>query len=143
MREKGENEERGKSEDRRLGPVGGLSSFLFPLSLDHCYILRFPGGLLAGATMPLYEYACDSCGETIEALQRLSDPPLKTCASCGGTLEKLISAPSIQFKGSGWYVTDYARKDTTSQKETETPKQEPAKAAAESAAPKADAKKES
>ena len=93
--------------------------------------------------MPLYEYACNSCGETIEALQRLSDPPLETCTSCGGTLEKLISAPSIQFKGSGWYVTDYARKDTASQKETETAKKEPAKAAAESAAPKADAKKES
>ena len=93
--------------------------------------------------MPLYEYGCDGCGETIEALQRFSDPPLKTCASCGGRLEKLISAPSIQFKGSGWYVTDYARKDTGSQKKTETANKEPAKAAAESAAPKADSKKES
>ena len=142
MGEKSENEERGKSEDRRVGPVGGLSSFLFPLSLDHCYILRFPGGLLAGVTMPLYEYACDSCGETIEALQRFSDPPLETCGSCGGSLEKLISAPSIQFKGSGWYVTDYARKDA-SPKNTETTKAEPAKTNSESSTNKSDAKKES
>ena len=108
-----------------------------------CYILRFSAGLLAGATMPLYEYACDSCGETIEALQRFSDPPLETCGSCGGTLEKLISAPSIQFKGTGWYVTDYARKGADSQKKTETDKKDPAKAAAESSAPKADSKKKS
>ena len=108
-----------------------------------CYILRFLEGLLAGATMPLYEYACDSCGETIEALQRFSDPPLETCNSCGGTLEKLISAPSIQFKGSGWYVTDYARKDTGSETKPETAKKEPAKAAADSAAPKTESKKES
>ena len=96
--------------------------------------------------MPLYEYACDRCGETIEVLQRFSDPPLETCASCGGTLEKLISAPSIQFKGSGWYVTDYARKDSaaknTETKETETKKAEPAKTTSESKAAKADTKKE-
>ena len=93
--------------------------------------------------MPLYEYAYDSCGETIEALQRFSDPPLETCNACGGTLEKLISAPSIQFKGSGWYVTDYGRKDTGPETKTETAKQEPAKAAADSAAPKTESKKES
>ena len=92
--------------------------------------------------MPLYEYACDSCGETIEVLQRYSDPPLETCTTCGGTLEKLISAPSIQFKGSGWYVTDYARKDTGPETKTETAEKEPAKAA-DSAAPKAESKKES
>lgn len=92
--------------------------------------------------MPLYEYGCDGCGETIEVLQRYSDPPLETCKTCGGRLEKLISAPSIQFKGSGWYVTDYARKDTGPETKTETAKQEPAKAA-DSAAPKAESKKES
>ena len=97
--------------------------------------------------MPLYEYACDGCGETIEVLQRFSDPPLETCTTCGGTLEKLISAPSIQFKGSGWYVTDYARKDsaakTTETKETEAKKAEPDKSTSESTATKAETKKES
>ena len=60
--------------------------------------------------MPLYEYACEACGRRNEALQRLSDPPLTVCPHCGGKLKKLVSAPAFQFKGSGWYVTDYARK---------------------------------
>lgn len=62
--------------------------------------------------MPIYEYECESCGTRLEAIQRFDDPPLETC-ECGeeGKLRKLISAPSFQFKGDGWYVTDYARKD--------------------------------
>lgn len=60
--------------------------------------------------MPIYEYQCQSCGERREVLQRISDPPLETCDECGGEVRKLISAPAFQFKGSGWYVTDYARK---------------------------------
>ncbi len=60
--------------------------------------------------MPIYEYQCESCGQRSEAIQRISDPPLTTCDECGGGLRKLISAPAFQFKGSGWYVTDYARK---------------------------------
>ena len=60
--------------------------------------------------MPIYEYRCESCGQTIERLQKLSAPPLTVCPSCEGSLTKLISAPSFQFKGSGWYVTDYADK---------------------------------
>jgi putative FmdB family regulatory protein len=59
--------------------------------------------------MPLYEYLCEACGQRTETLQRLADPPLTVCAQCGGTLKKQFSAPSFQFKGSGWYVTDYAR----------------------------------
>lgn len=59
--------------------------------------------------MPLYEYQCESCGRRFEALQRLGDPPLESCAECGGKVRKLLSAPAFQFKGSGWYVTDYAR----------------------------------
>jgi putative FmdB family regulatory protein len=59
--------------------------------------------------MPLYEYRCLSCGETFEKMQKFSDPPLEIHESCGGALEKLLSAPAIQFKGTGWYVTDYAR----------------------------------
>ena len=57
--------------------------------------------------MPLYEYQCQSCGNRTEVIQRVSDPPLSTCEDCGGDLKKLISAPAFQFKGTGWYVTDY------------------------------------
>lgn len=66
--------------------------------------------------MPLYEYECTDCGQLTEALQRLSDPPLTKCPRCGGSMKKLLSAPAFQFKGSGWYVTDYARKGQTDAK---------------------------
>ncbi|MGH9381150.1 MAG: FmdB family zinc ribbon protein [Thermoanaerobaculia bacterium] len=59
--------------------------------------------------MPLYEYECQSCGRRTELLQRFSDAPLSTCPHCGGAVRKLLSAPAVQFKGTGWYVTDYAR----------------------------------
>ena len=69
--------------------------------------------------MPLYEYQCQSCGQRTEVLQSFSDAPRTVCEACGGELKKLISAPAVQFKGTGWYVTDYARKDTkTEAKET-------------------------
>jgi len=61
--------------------------------------------------MPLYEYECTVCGERTELIQRLSDPPLSECPVCGKPVKKLLSAPSFKFKGSGWYVTDYARKN--------------------------------
>jgi putative FmdB family regulatory protein len=60
--------------------------------------------------MPIYEYECRRCGHRLENMQRISDPPLKRCPECRGALRKLISAPAFQFKGSGWYVTDYAGK---------------------------------
>jgi putative FmdB family regulatory protein len=60
--------------------------------------------------MPLYEYQCDSCGFRFEVIQRYSDAPVDSCQSCGGPVRKLLSSPAIQFKGSGWYITDYARK---------------------------------
>ena len=63
--------------------------------------------------MPLYEYKCDACGATFEVIQRFSDAPIETCRTCGGPVRKLLSAPAIQFKGSGWYVTDYAKKGTS------------------------------
>ncbi|MHC4473492.1 MAG: FmdB family zinc ribbon protein [Planctomycetota bacterium] len=59
--------------------------------------------------MPLYEYQCPECG-TFERMQKFSDPILTACPTCESPVEKLLSAPAIQFKGSGWYVTDYANK---------------------------------
>lgn len=60
--------------------------------------------------MPLYEYECTECGHRTELLQRYGDPPLDKCPECGSTVRKLFSAPAVQFKGTGWYVTDYANK---------------------------------
>ncbi len=60
--------------------------------------------------MPLYEYQCKKCGHRFERIQRFSDPLVKKCPDCGGKVEQLLSAPAVQFKGSGWYVTDYAKK---------------------------------
>src|SRR5262245_32189016 len=66
--------------------------------------------------MPLYEYQCNACGHRFERIQRFSDPPADSCPKCGGALRKLLSSPAFQFKGSGWYVTDYARKSEGSRK---------------------------
>jgi len=66
--------------------------------------------------MPIYEYECRKCKSHTEAFQKVNDKPLTKCKKCGGRLEKVISAPAIQFKGSGWYVTDYANKATKSEK---------------------------
>ena len=60
--------------------------------------------------MPLYEYECEPCGHRFEQIRRFSDPPLTVCPNCGGAVRKLQSSPAIQFKGTGWYVTDYAKK---------------------------------
>ncbi|MGB6198245.1 MAG: FmdB family zinc ribbon protein [Candidatus Acidiferrales bacterium] len=63
--------------------------------------------------MPLYEYACKKCGRHHERLETFKGPHMRTCPSCGGRVEQLISAPALQFKGTGWYVTDYASKSAT------------------------------
>jgi putative FmdB family regulatory protein len=68
--------------------------------------------------MPIYEYLCEKCGTHIEVIQKISDPPLKRCAKCRGKLEKTVSRTSFQLKGSGWYVTDYSRKDAPVSKGT-------------------------
>ena len=60
--------------------------------------------------MPLYEYQCKKCGHRFEKIQKFSDKMVKKCRDCGGVVEQMISAPAVQFKGSGWYVTDYAKK---------------------------------
>jgi putative FmdB family regulatory protein len=62
--------------------------------------------------MPLYEYQCNKCGHRFEKIQKFSDKPVKKCPECGGPVEQTISAPAVQFKGSGWYVTDYAKKSS-------------------------------
>ncbi len=59
--------------------------------------------------MPIYEYKCEGCGETFEVIQKFADEPLVVHEKCGGHVNRLMSAPSFQFKGSGWYVTDYAK----------------------------------
>ena len=62
--------------------------------------------------MPLYEYRCTACDHQFEVIQKFSDAPISVCPKCsGGPVEKLLSSPAFQFKGTGWYVTDYARKD--------------------------------
>ena len=59
--------------------------------------------------MPLYEYKCSTCGSSLEVLQKVNEPRLEKCPKCGGLLRKVISPPALQFKGSGWYITDYAQ----------------------------------
>ena len=63
--------------------------------------------------MPLYEYLCKKCGHRFEKIQKFSDRMVKKCPECGGVVEQMISAPAVQFKGSGWYVTDYAKKSSS------------------------------
>src|SRR5688572_15965685 len=61
--------------------------------------------------MPMYEYECGACGHRFERIQKFSDPPVEECPSCGERkVQKLLSSPAIQFKGTGWYITDYAKK---------------------------------
>ena len=60
--------------------------------------------------MPLYEYECDACGHRFERIQKFADAPVERCPTCDGTVRMLLSSPAIQFKGSGWYITDYAKK---------------------------------
>jgi putative FmdB family regulatory protein len=64
--------------------------------------------------MPIYEYQCKKCHHRFEKIQKFSDPMVKKCPDCGGPVEQVLSAPAVQFKGSGWYVTDYAKKSSAS-----------------------------
>lgn len=73
--------------------------------------------------MPLYEYRCQKCGLVFEVLQKVHEAPLERCPKCEGALKKVISPPAIQFKGSGWYITDYAPKKESEQEKK--PKDEP------------------
>lgn len=69
--------------------------------------------------MPLYEYECKKCHHHFERIQKFSDPHVKKCPDCGGPVEQVISAPAVQFKGSGWYVTDYAKKSSSGDSSTD------------------------
>ena len=79
--------------------------------------------------MPLYEYQCKKCHHRFERIQKFSDPHIKKCPECGGPVEQVLSPPAVQFKGSGWYVTDYAKKSA-------------APASSEGSSTKAESKKE-
>ena len=63
--------------------------------------------------MPMYEYECESCGKKFDRIQKFSDPPIEKCEFCSGKLHKVFSPPVFIFKGSGWYVTDYAKKNSS------------------------------
>ncbi len=77
--------------------------------------------------MPLYEYECQVCGERFERIQRVDAEPVHSCPQCGGAVHRLMGVPALQFKGSGWYVTDYAKgngRGASSGEKTEPPRSE-------------------
>ena len=85
----------------------------------YLFLTRSPPKLTAriahsriSSTMPLYEYQCKKCKHRFEKILKFSDKPISKCPECGGPVEQLLSAPAVQFKGSGWYVTDYAKKSS-------------------------------
>jgi putative FmdB family regulatory protein len=92
--------------------------------------------------MPIYEYRCSTCKTRIETLQKVNDPPKKKCPHCGGSLKKMISSPAIQFKGTGFYITDYAKKTNPGKddkpKEKEKPKTEKTEGVKPGSKPSAD-----
>jgi len=109
------------------------------------YNLRF-AKLNGGRAVPLYEYQCTKCKRLTEKIERVAGPHLKKCPHCGGKVERLQSAPSIQFKGSGWYVTDYAGKsggkESPAEKSDKAEKTESKEAAKETAAKESKESKE-
>jgi len=93
--------------------------------------------------MPLYEYECDACGHRFEIIQKFSDAPVERCPVCGGAVHKVLSSPAIQFKGSGWYITDYAKKsEDTKAGTTDAKDSKAAGADTKDAKPAADATKD-
>jgi putative FmdB family regulatory protein len=101
--------------------------------------------------MPIYEYECKKCHHRFERIQKFSDPHVKKCPQCGGAVEQVLSAPAVQFKGSGWYVTDYAKKsgsaassssngDSATKKEDSGKKEEKKESKAESSGKKTEKK---
>jgi putative FmdB family regulatory protein len=88
--------------------------------------------------VPLYEYQCKKCKHRFEKIQKFSDRPVKKCPECGGSVEQLLSAPAVLFKGSGWYVTDYARKGSAPSESSGDGASKPEKADTKKADKKAD-----
>jgi putative FmdB family regulatory protein len=82
--------------------------------------------------MPLYEYQCDACAHRFEVIQKYSDPPIDVCPKCGSAVSKLLSSPAIQFKGSGFYLTDYGRAGKTESSNVSAGKNESGGSASES-----------
>ena len=94
--------------------------------------------------MPMYEYQCTACGHRFEVIQKFSDQPVKKCPKCGKAVERLVSSSAIQFKGSGWYVTDYAKRGGPADVKSESKDgKQPAKEAASPASEKKEPAKES
>jgi putative FmdB family regulatory protein len=93
--------------------------------------------------MPLYEYECEACGHRFEVIQKYSDAPVETCPKCSGRVQKQLSSPAIQFKGSGWYITDYARAGKSEGRSDTKSTEGKAETSSESSASKTDSKSES
>ena len=93
--------------------------------------------------MPIYEYRCKKCQHTFERIQKFSDPPVRKCPECGAPVEQLLSAPAVQFKGSGWYVTDYARKSESTKSAASDSGKDGGKPAEKSDSKKTESKTES
>lgn len=91
--------------------------------------------------MPIYEYECTKCHHRFERIQKFSDPHVKSCPNCAGKVELVVSAPAVQFKGSGWYVTDYAKKSGSSSSSSANGSDKSEKK--EDAKPKSESKKSS
>jgi putative FmdB family regulatory protein len=92
--------------------------------------------------MPLYEYECEKCGHRFEVIQKYSDPPIIVCPKCGGEVRKLFSSPAIQFKGSGFYITDYARAGKSEGESGSSDQAQKGEGTAEGKAPVAETKTE-
>jgi putative FmdB family regulatory protein len=90
--------------------------------------------------MPLYEYQCEACHRRFEQIRKFSDPELQECALCGkGPVQRLMSSPAIQFKGSGWYITDYSQKGKSGSESTSTSSTSDSKSSSSDTTTKSDA----
>jgi putative FmdB family regulatory protein len=87
-------------------------------------------------SVPIYEYKCADCGKCFEHIQKITEEPLSLCPFCSGTVKKLVSNCSFQLKGTGWYVTDYGKKDGANGKKKERKKESSSESSTETSAPK-------